>query len=69
MNTRRRVSPRDLPFAAEGGTYNVVNGALQPEQPAPAPEPEPVAAAASEAPATEASSARPQGGRPSRSKE
>jgi hypothetical protein len=69
---RRRVNPRDLPYAAEGGTYSVVNGALEAEQQATAPasasEPEPVAAS-SEAPAAETPSARTHGGRPSRTKE
>lgn len=66
--SRRRVNPRDLPFAAEGGTYHVVNGALQTEPPPPAPEAVP-AVAAPEATDAEPPSARTHGGRPSRSKE
>lgn len=71
MSTRR-VSPRDLPFPAAGGAYEVIQGELRPQRPAPA------TAAADDAPAvvepapeTAAATppARPQGGRTSRSKE
>lgn len=66
---KRRVNPRDLPFAAEGGTYHVVNGQLQAEADiAPAPADVEEAASTEEAHAA-APSARPQGGRTSRTKE
>lgn len=64
-----RVNPRDLPYAAEGGTYHVVNGELQPEADF---APTPAEAAATES-TKEASAAalpaRPQGGRNGRGKE
>lgn len=63
---KRRVNPRDLPFAAEGGTYHVVNGQLQAEADAPAAVEE---AASTEEAHAAAPSARPQGGRTSRTKE
>lgn len=67
---RRRVNPRDLPFAAAGGTYTVVDGALQLQASA---EPTPPAAAPIVQPEETALEATPparqHGGRPSRTKE
>lgn len=70
---KRRVNPRDLPFAAAGGTYHVVDGELQqqsadePTPPAAAPIAQPEEPAAPAAEATPP--ARQHGGRPSRTKE
>jgi hypothetical protein len=72
---KRCVNPRDLPYAAAGGTYHVVNGALEAEakraeaeiQPEPAAV-EPGQASDEDAPEA-APSARPKGGRHIRSKE